>query len=77
MTTNIDTQDKKNTDLLLSIDALDGKVGDSTGMESKIVDKIFSIHDAEKKEEAIVRMIALTRIGAELQSNYQKRNLLA
>jgi len=76
MTTNIETQDKRNTDLLLSVDALDGKVGDSTGMESQILSKIFNL-DTEKKEETIKRMISLREVEMKLQSGYQKRNLLA
>ncbi len=77
MTTNIETQNKENTDLSTVIDSLDGKIGeDSTGMESQILSKIFNL-DAEKKEETIKRMISLREVEMKLQSGYQKRNLLA
>lgn len=63
-------------ELQANIDQLDGVEGqDTTGLEAKLSANVLAL-SPEKQQEAARRFAALTRVNTELQSAYQKKNLL-
>ena len=64
--------------LATMVDTLDGEKGDTTGFESTILTGVLGLkNDPKKFQETVERLNQLSKCNTELQSAYDKKNLLS